>query len=496
MNSASKPARIDYKNRRDAEPKKPMDTYTYTSLRDTAQALTCKDVSATELVDAHFARIDAINPQVNAVVTLDQDRARQTAQQIDNDRASGKTLPPLAGVPMTHKDTHEVAGMRTTWGSPIYKDHVSHTDDLIIARMREAGIIPTGKTNVPEFAAGAHTFNPVFGTTVNPYNTAKSAAGSSGGAAVVIAAGVQAAGDGSDMGGSLRFPASFNNIAGLRPSNGWLPHLAPKNPYGWIAQSGFMAREVADIALLMKLTSGPHPAGPVAVPPGSSTAWDDALTAENLTRVRVGFSTDLGGRVQVDAQVRQVIDAQAEVFASLGAHVTEACPDLDVARRLFRLERAFEFAFGFREAYELHSDLMKESLRTNIEAGLAMTPDEHFERVRLRGFMWPALAEFFDTHDVFVCTTSQVLPFDASEEFPTHINGEAMEDYLSWMESATLISATGCPAISVPAGFSEDGLPVGVQIVGRPGADAHVLWVAAAYEAATKHAWHHPPLQV
>ncbi|WP_293878664.1 amidase [uncultured Brevibacterium sp.] len=464
----------------------------YTSLRDTVRALKSKDISATEIVDEHFSRINAVNPHVNAVVTFDEENARRTAQQIDNDRIAGKPLPPLAGVPMTHKDTHEVSGIRTTWGSPIYKDHVSHTDDLIIARMREAGVITTGKTNVPEFAAGAHTFNPVFGTTLNPYNTAKSAAGSSGGAAVVIAAGVQAAGDGSDMGGSLRFPASFNNIAGLRPSNGWLPHLAPKNPYGWIAQSGFMAREVADIALLMKLTSRPHPAGPVAVPPGSSVAWDDALTAEDLTGVRVGFSTDLGGRVQVDAEVRQVIDAQAEVFAGLGAHVTAACPNLDLARRLFRLERAFEFAFGFSEPYKLHGDLMKESLRTNIEAGLAMTPAEHFERVRLRGNMWPALVEFFATHDVFVCTTSQVLPFDASQEFPTHINGEPMEDYLSWMESATLISATGCPAISVPAGFSEDGLPVGVQIVGRPAADAHVLRVAAAYEAATKHAWQHP----
>lgn len=465
----------------------------FMSLREQVRALVAKELSATEALDIHIKRIEHVNPSVNAIVTLDPETAYAQATRIDQARAQNTDLPPLAGVPMTHKDTHESAGMRTTWGSPIFRDHVSTRDDLIIERLHRAGVVTTGKSNVPEFAAGAHTFNTLFGTTVNPYDTSKSAAGSSGGAAVAIATGIQPAGDGSDMGGSLRFPASFNNIAGFRPTNGWLPHLAPNNPYAWLAQSGFMAREVADIAYLMDLCAGPHPLGPVSVPTGASTAWLSAIEPENLAGVRVAFSTDLSGQVRVDAHVRRVIDVQAEVFATLGAHVTDAAPKLTRARRLFRLERAFEFVNTFGKLYETRSELMKQSVRDNIEAGLALSPAEHFERVRLRGQVWADLARFFSDHDVFVCTTASVLPFNKDQEYPAEVDGEPMEDYLGWMESATLISATGCPAISVPAGFSEN-LPVGLQIVGKPGADVQVLKVAAAFEAATGHAHVHPPV--
>lgn len=480
----------------------------YTSLREQARMLAAKEISAVELVTAHLERIERINPTVNAVVTLTPERALEEARRVDEVRArsaagqgkvtttSAKEIPPLAGIPMTHKDTHELAGMRTTWGSPIFAHHTSTRTDLIIERLRAAGVISTGKNNVPEFAAGAHTFNPVFGTTLNPYDTSKSAGGSSGGAAVAVATGMQAAADGSDMGGSLRFPAAFNNIVGLRPSNGLLPHLAPVNPYGWLSQPGFMARTVADVALLMRLTTGPHPLAPVRAPglAGSVGDWEACFEPGDVAGVRVGFSTDLGGRVPVDAQVRQVVDSCAEVFVTLGAHLTESCPQLDMAGRLFRLERAFEFGLGYGRLYREHAAKMKASLRANIEAGLGLSGAEHFERVRLRGGLWPGLVEYFDAHDVFVCTTAQVLPFDKELEYPRAVDGQECEDYLAWMDSATLISATGCPAVSVPAGFSESGLPVGLQIVGRPGADALVLRVAAAFEAATGHAASSPGL--
>src|SRR5690606_23277054 len=265
-------------------------------------------VSSVEAVTAHLARIEQVNPTINAIVTLDPERALAEARAADARqvaaRRAGEELPPLHGVPMTHKDTHDTAGMRTTMGSPIYADRVPAADDLVVARLRAAGVITTGKSNVPEFAAGAHTFNPIFGTTVNPYDPSRSAAGSSGGVGAALAAGIQASGDGSDMGGSLRTPASFNNVVGMRPSNGRVPHVPPGNAWAWLAQKGFMARTVGDVALLMSVGSGPHPDGPCSIQqPGSVFDLPElrlgAQVDPDLRGLRVGLSPDLGGMLEV-----------------------------------------------------------------------------------------------------------------------------------------------------------------------------------------------------
>ncbi|MEY8568057.1 amidase [Brevibacterium linens] len=469
------------------------------STRELAARIASKEVSAREALQVHLDRIDEVNPALNAVVTRDDNAALARAEAADAATARGESFGPLHGVPMTHKDTHDTAGMRTTWGSPLMADRVPETDALIVARLKDAGIITTGKTNVPEFAAGSHTFNDVFGTTVNPYDRTKSASGSSGGVGAALAAGIQASGDGSDMGGSLRSPASFNNVVGLRPSNGRIPHLRPGNPYAWLSQSGFMARTVSDVALLMSVACGPDASAPESIlePGGVFDLPEFALGADrspDLTGLRVGFSPDLGGLLPVETEVGQIVASTAQVFESLGAQVDDEKPDLTDADEVFNVRRALDFVGLWGRLYEEHPDQIKESVRWNIRMGLDLTGAEVVSAESARARLHAEIDRFFAGHDVLVLTTCQVLPFDADIEYPTQINGVRLENYLDWMRALCLISATGCPAISVPAGFSESGLPVGLQIVAKPGADVELLRVAHAFETATEHHTRHPVL--
>ncbi len=485
-----------------------MTDLTWLSTRELAALLREGQVSAQEAVRAHYTRIEEVNPVVNAIVTTDPERALEEARAADarlvEARRTGEELPPLHGVPMTHKDTHDTAGMRTTLGSPVYADRVPEADDLVVARLRAAGVITTGKSNVPEFAAGAHTFNPVFGTTVNPYDPTRSVAGSSGGVGAALATGIQASGDGSDMGGSLRTPASFNNVVGMRPSNGRIPHLPPGDAWAWLAQKGFMARTVGDVALLMSVGAGPHPLGPCSVrEPG--TVFDlpefRAGTAyqPDLTGVRVGLSADLAGLLEVEAEVRDVVQGSAGVFAQLGAEVDDRVPDLTGADEVFSVQRAYDFVAAWGEVVQAETarpdgGRIKEAIVWNTRLGLDLTAEDLVRKDRARARLWQATHDYFETHDVLVLATAQALPFDARLEYPQTINGRPMENYLDWMRAVTVISATGCPAISVPGGFSREGLPVGIQIVAAPGRDVELLRVAHAFEAATGHAQRHPDL--
>ncbi len=472
---------------------------TWLSTRELAHLLGTGRLSAVEALDDHLDRIAEVNPTLNAVVTLDPEGARARAAEADRAYAAGERLPLLHGVPMTHKDTHHTAGMRTTLGSPIFAEQIPETDSLVITRLRAAGVNTTGKTNVPEFAAGSHTFNPLFGTTVNPYDPTRSAAGSSGGVGAVIAAGIQASGDGSDMGGSLRIPGSFNNVVGMRPSNGRIPHLAPQHPWAWLSQSGFMARTVGDVALLMQAGCGPDPRGPgsIAEPGAVFDLPEFRLGADDdpdLTGVRVGFAPELGGRIAVDPAVLDIVGAAAPVLAELGAQVDEACIGLDDADAVFDVQRAYDFALNWGDLVRARSSEIKETVVWNTERGLALTADDLIAKDRSRTRLHTAVRDFFGEHDVLVTTSSQVLPFDAQIEYPTEIAGRPLETYLDWMRAATLISATGCPAISVPAGFSAEGLPVGLQIVAAPGRDVELLRVAHAFETATGHHRRHPEI--
>jgi amidase len=450
--------------------------------RAMADAVRRKQISARELLELHLARIAERNPQLNAIVSLDEELARAGAAAADAATARGDALGALHGLPFAFKDTHEVAGWRTTYGSPLFADHVSETDDLVVERIRAAGAVPIGKTNVPEFAAGSHTFNPVFGTTLNPVDPTRSAGGSSGGAACALRAGMVPLADGSDMGGSLRNPASFCGVVGLRPSLGRVPSWPTDNLWETTGTSGPLARNVEDLALLLAVIAGPDPRVPTALAePGASFA--PPVTGD-LRGLRVALSPDLGGSLEVDTDVARVVEEAGARFAAGGAHVEPAYPDLAEADDTFRTLRAWLFQAGFGELLAAHPDAFKQSLADNIRAGESLTGADVARAYAQRTALAERMRLFFGSYDVLVLPTSQVPPFPADEEYPAAINGHPMATYLDWMRSAYVITVTGCPAISVPAGTTADGLPVGVQIVAPFGADRRLLEVAAAFEAA------------
>ena len=450
--------------------------------RAMAAAVRRREISARELLDLHLARIAERNPQLNAIVSLDEERARAGAAEADATTARGEALGPLHGLPFAFKDTHDVAGWRTTYGSPLFADHVPDTDDLVVARIRAAGVVPIGKTNVPEFAAGSHTFNTVFGTTLNPVDPTRSAGGSSGGAACALRTGMVPLADGSDMGGSLRNPASFCGVVGLRPSLGRVPSWPTDNLWETTGTSGPLARNVGDVALLLSVIAGPDARVPTALAdPG--TAFAPPL-AGDLRGLRVALSPDLGGLLEVDREVARVVEEAGARFAAAGADVEPAHPDLAEAEDTFRTLRAWLFQAGFGELLADHPDAFKRSLADNIRAGEALTGADVARAYAQRTALTERMRQFFGAYDVLVLPTSQVPPFPADQEYPAAINGRPMTTYLDWMRSAYVITVTGCPAISVPGGATPDGLPIGVQIVAPFGADRRLLEVAAAFEAA------------
>ncbi len=447
-----------------------------------ATAVARKDISARELMELHLARIAERNPELNAIVSLDEERAREGARAADEHLAGGATIGPLHGLPFAVKDSHAAAGWRTTYGSPLYADHVATHDDLIVERVRRAGVVLVGKTNVPEFAAGSHTFNTVFGTTRNPHDPSRSAGGSSGGAAAALASGMVPLADGSDMGGSLRNPASFCGVVGLRPSLGRVPTWPTGNLWETTSVGGPMARTVDDLALLLSVLAGPDPRVPLALgDPGHAFAPPVVGTLDGL---RVGFTLDLGGAIVVDPDVAAVTQEAARRFADGGARVIAAWPDLALGDDTFRTLRAWHLHAAYGALLAEHPGAFKQSLADNIRLGADLTGVDVARAFAQRTMLVETMRAFFGEYDVLVLPVSQVPPFPADQEFPTEINGEPMASYLDWMRSAYLITVTGCPAISVPAGTTPEGLPVGVQIVAPHGADRRLLEVARAFEAA------------
>jgi amidase len=449
--------------------------------REMVAAVRSRAISARELLDLHLARIAERNPELNAIVSLDQDRARAGATAADEATASGAATGALHGLPFAFKDTHAVAGWRTTYGSPLFADNVPDTDDLVVERVRRAGVVVIGKTNVPEFAAGSHTFNTIFGTTLNPHDPTRSAGGSSGGAAAALASGMVALADGSDMGGSLRNPASFCGVVGLRPSLGRVPDWPTSNLWETTAVAGPLARNVSDLSLLLSVQAGPDPRSPYALADPGETFAPPPTPA--LRGVKVALSPDLGGAFEVDSRVASVLAASREVFTDGGARVVEAFPDLDEADDTFRTLRAWLFQSAFGELLAANPLAFKASLAENIRAGESLSGADVARAYAQRTALAEGMRLFFEEYDVLVLPVSQVPPFPADQEFPHDINGRPMETYLDWMRSAYFITVTGCPAISVPAGTTPDGLPVGIQIVARHGAERQLLDVAAGFEA-------------
>ena len=468
------------------------DLSVYSSARTMAAAVAAKEISARELLELHLDRIAATNPAVNAVVNLDADRAREQAAGADEALASGAVVGPLHGLPFAFKDTHEVAGWPTTFGSPLREDHVSRTDDLVVERIRAAGVVVIGKTNVPEWAAGSHTFNPIFGTTRNPYDLDRSAGGSSGGAAAALASGMVPLADGSDMGGSLRNPASFCNVVGLRPSVGRVPTWPTTNAWELTSVSGPMARDVEDLAFLFSVIAGPSSRAPMSLEtPGK--AFAPPLDGR-LDGVRVGVSIDLGGAFAVDDAVAGVVRRQADVFAEAGAMVDEAHPRMTGAEEIFRTLRAWHFQHRFGALLAKRPGAFKPSLAENIRAGVDLSGADVARAYELRTRLAERVRVFFESHDVLLMPVSQVPPFSAEEEYPSRINGEVQATYLDWMRSAYFVTVTGCPAISVPAGFTAEGWPVGVQLVAAPNQERRLLEIAHGFERANPSGQRRPEL--
>lgn len=452
--------------------------------REMVAAIAARTISARELLDLHLDRIAERNPRLNAIVSLDPDRAREAAAAADRRTTSmpADDLGALHGLPFAVKDTHALAGWRTTYGSPLYADHVAPADDLVIERIRAAGAVFIGKTNVPEFAAGSHTFNPVFGTTLNPHAETRSAGGSSGGAASALAAGMVPLADGSDMGGSLRNPASFCGVVGLRPSLGRVPTWPSDNLWETTSVSGPMGRDVRDVALLLSVLAGPDPRVPTALgEPGSALAEVEPV---DLAGLRVAVSTDLDGLLCVDLEVAASLEQAGRMLAAAGAEVASGVPDLRRGDETFRTLRAWHFQARFGRLLAKHPEGLKASLAANIRAGEALTGADVARAFTLRTRLAEVMRRFFERHDLLVLPVSQVPPFPAEQEYPTEIGGVVMTDYLEWMRSAYLITVTGCPALSLPGTPTPGGLPIGWQLVAPHGGERRLLGIAAALEAA------------
>ena len=438
------------------------------------------EVSPLELVDAAAARIEATDGAINALPTLCLDRARDHARRIASGAAGRPAAGPwLGGLPIAVKDLTDVAGVRTTYGSPAFADHVPERSDLLVERLEERGAIVIGKSNTPEFGAGANTFNEVFGETRNPWNTALTPAGSSGGSAAALAAGQVWLATGSDLGGSLRTPASFCSVVGLRPSPGRVAHGPSEQPFDTLSVEGPMGRTVGDVALMLDAMAGGHPDDPLSI---DAPAVSFRAAAEGArTPRRVAFSSDLG-IVPVDPEVAAICAAAAGRFEELGAGVDLACPDFGDAPETFTVLRAVGFVAAYQPLYDEHRDQLKADVAWNVERGLRVTPAELARAELARGALYRRVAEFFRTYDLLACPAAIVPPFAVETRWIRELGGTAFDNYVEWLRITSAVTLTSCPAISVPCGFTRDGRPVGLQLVGRPRGEAALLAAAAAFE--------------
>jgi amidase len=455
------------------------------------QRIRARSISCVEVMEAHLLQIERVNPQVNAIVTLAPEQALERARAADAALQRGNDVGPLHGLPVAHKDLVQTKGMRTTFGSPIYADFVPNVDDLIVTRIRNAGAILIGKTNTPEFGAGSQTFNPVFGATRNPYDLSKTCGGSSGGAAVALACGMIPIADGSDTGGSLRNPASFCNVVGFRPSPGRVPSCSDRAAWQTLSVPGPMARTVADAALLLSAMAGPHPCSPIALQkPGAH--FRQPLDRD-FHGVRVAWSRTASG-LPIDPEVTAVLEQARPVLEAIGCIVEETEPDFTGADEAFKVWRAWGYEQKLGELADTHRDRLKETILWEIEQGRALTGPQIGRAERLRTALYHRMRRFMQTYEFLALPVVQVPPFPIEQPYVTEINGVPMDTYIDWMRSCYYISITGFPAISVPAGFTRDGLPVGLQLVGRHRNDFGVLQLAHAFEQATGHWRRRPPI--
>ena len=463
----------------------------YVTATELRQRLDAREVSSYELVQQCIERIEQLNPKVNAFVTVCADQALAAAKHSDELLSRGKARGVLEGLPIGVKDLFDVEGVRTTFGSPIYADRIATQDHLIVEREKRAGGIILGKTNTPEFGAGAQTFNPVFGTTLNPYDLSKTCGGSSGGSAVALAPGMVPLADGSDFGGSLRAPAAWCNITGMRPSAGRVPSWPTKLASSPLSVHGPMARTVADLALFFQAIAGPDPRSPIAIEQSAELFSKDL--ARDFAGVRIAYSNDLG-YLPVDPVVTKLCESAREVFKTLGCHVDDAHPNFRGASEIFKTLRAEKYAIDRAFEFEHHRDQLKQTVVDNIIAGHELDGLAPALAREQQSALWHHVREFMNDYEFLVTPVNPVPPFPANQETLMSIGGQAMSTYVDWGALRHVVSVVGLPSISVPVGFTDEGLPIGLQITGRHHADFEVLQLAHGFEKETEYWRQHPTL--
>ncbi len=447
------------------------------SAREAVSRLKSGEVTPLELIDAAEERIAVVDPAVNALPTLCMDMARAAAKSmtVPDDPGPGW----LGGLPIVVKDVTDVKGVRTTHGSPIFAENISERDDVSVEVLKRNGAIVIGKSNTPEFAAGANTFNEVFGKTLNPWNTDMTCGGSSGGAAVAVATGMSWLATGTDLGGSLRTPASFCSVVGLRPSPGRVAAGPQRDPFQSLSMNGPIARNVLDVALMLDAEVGGDARFPLALEAPLRSFQEAALNP--LTPPRIGFTPDLGIG-PVDPEVAEICRAGATRFAEAGALVEESTPDFSGALDTFQTLRASAFVVNRAPLLEKHRDKMKPEMIWNIEKGMAQSSGDLSIALRERGALYQRVAAWFEDYDVLACPAAIVPPFDVDMRYVERVGAYEFANYVDWLYITFAITLTGCPAISVPIGFTASGLPVGLQLVGRPRSEAELLSFAARLE--------------
>ncbi len=447
--------------------------------REAVALLDRRAVSPMELIDAALARMDALEPAVNALPVRCPERARDHAKRLMARPSPADRRGWLAGLPLAIKDSMDVAGVRSTQGSPIFADRVPDRSDLQVERLEERGGIVLARSNAPEFAAGANTFNEVFGKTRNPWNTAMSCGGSSGGAAVALATGEVWLANGSDLGGSLRIPASFCSIVGLRPSPGLVAQGPGHCAFDGLAVSGPMARNVGDLALMLDAMAGFDLRDPLSIVPPPQP-YLEATLAPAPPR-RIAFSADLGC-LPVEPEVREIAAAAARRFAERGVAVEEAALDFSAAPEIFQTLRAMRFVASYAPLVAEHRAQIKPDVIWNVEKGLAQSGEAVSKALRARAALYAQAAAFFATHDLLATPAVILPPFPVEQRYVTEVAGHRFDNYVDWLAMSYAITLLPCPALSLPCGFTRRGLPVGLQLVGRPRGEAALLAAAALLE--------------
>ena len=447
--------------------------------RETVRRLKAGEISPLDAIDAALARIEAVDREVNALPTLAPERARDHARRLMDRPPEERGL--LAGLPVAIKDLNPVAGVRTTWGSPIYADHVPEESDIAVRRIEAAGGVVLAKSNTPEFGAGGQTFNEVFGATRNPWNTGLTCAGSSGGAAVALATGQVWLAHGSDLGGSLRTPGAFCSVVGLRPSPGRVPRGPTDGSFSFLPVNGPMARDVPDTALFLDVLAGLDARDPLSWP-APATPYREAVAAPEAPG-RVAFSADLGF-MPVDGEVRDICSRAMAHFTAMGAEVEEHAPDFSGAMEAFHTFRAMLFVTEHAARMEEHREKFKPEIHWNYDKGLALAGADIARAERLRAALFQRMAAFFESFDLLALPTAAVPPYSIEQRYVDRIGDVVFDNYVDWMGLQCAITVTSSPAISVPCGFTADGRPVGLQLVGRPRGEAALLQAAALFEQA------------